>query len=91
MSQHGTPCFLLILVLLLSDHMSHSQHWSYGLRPGGKREIENIQDTYPESQNEVSLFTEPQHLGCSLPQSRIGLMKEALINWLEGETGRKKM
>ncbi|XP_066449617.1 progonadoliberin-1 [Eleutherodactylus coqui] len=88
MSHAGTPCFLLILVLLLSDHMGHSQHWSYGMRPGGKRNIESLQDSYPE--NEVSLLTEPQHLECSLPQNRFGLVKGALMNWLEGENGRKK-
>ncbi|XP_069800436.1 progonadoliberin-1 [Dendropsophus ebraccatus] len=90
MSHRGTPCFLLVLALLMSDHMSHSQHWSYGLRPGGKREIESLQDAYPE--NEVSFrAAEPQRLECSLPQNRLGLMKEALMNWLEGDTGRKKM
>ncbi|XP_075711542.1 progonadoliberin-1 isoform X2 [Rhinoderma darwinii] len=91
MSHRGIPCFLLVLVLLLSDHMSHSQHWSYGLQPGGKRDIEGLQDSYPEAQNEVSLFTEPQRLECSLSQNRLGLMKGALMNWLEGENGRKKM
>ncbi|KAG8538476.1 hypothetical protein GDO81_009040 [Engystomops pustulosus] len=90
MTFRGTPCFLLILVLLLSDHMSYSQHWSYGLRPGGKRDIESLQDPYPETQNEVSLFTEPQRLECSLPQNRLALMKGALVNWLR-ENERKKM
>ncbi|KAM3924327.1 progonadoliberin-1 [Leptodactylus fuscus] len=90
MNHRGTPCFLLVLVLLLSDHMCYTQHWSYGLRPGGKRDIESLQDSYPETQNEVSLFTEPQRLECSLPQNKLGLMGGALMNWL-GENGRKKM
>ncbi|XP_073413248.1 progonadoliberin-1 [Dendrobates tinctorius] len=91
MSHRGTPCFLFILVLLLSDHMSYSQHWSYGLQPGGKRDLETLQDSYPETQNEVSLFTEPKRLECFLPQNRFSIIRGALMNWLEGENGRKKM
>ncbi|KAM4037684.1 progonadoliberin-1 [Anomaloglossus baeobatrachus] len=92
MSHRGTPCFLLIFVLLLSNHMTYSQHWSFGLRPGGKRDLESLQDSYPEiQQNDVSLFTEPQRLECSLPQNRLGIMRGAMMNWLEGDNSRKKM
>lgn len=43
-----TVVLLLAVVLLLSSHMSHGQHWSYGLRPGGKREVESLQESYAE-------------------------------------------
>ncbi|XP_068128424.1 progonadoliberin-1 isoform X2 [Hyperolius riggenbachi] len=79
---------LLVIVLLLSPLLTHAQHWSYGLRPGGKREVENLQESYAEVPNEVSLFTEPQKLECSIPQDRL---RGALMNWLEGDNGRKKI
>ncbi|XP_075061269.1 progonadoliberin-1 [Mixophyes fleayi] len=91
MSRCATISLFIAIVLLLSDHVSHGQHWSYGLRPGGKRDIESLQETYPEVPNEVSLFTEPQRLECSIPQSRLSLMRGALMSWLEGENGRKKI
>ncbi|CAI9555449.1 unnamed protein product [Staurois parvus] len=78
MSRHGT-IVLLLSVVLLSSHMSHGQHWSYGLRPGGKREVESLQDSYAEVPNEVS-FTEPQHLECSIPQNRHSLLRDALVS-----------
>ncbi|KAM4677944.1 progonadoliberin-1 [Discoglossus pictus] len=82
---------LLILLLLFMANTSHAQHWSYGLRPGGKRDAENLQDTYPETANEVSLFTEPQRLECLGPQNRINVLKAALLNWLDGDNARKKI
>ncbi|KAM9311985.1 progonadoliberin-1 [Gastrophryne carolinensis] len=82
---------LLLVILLVSDHMSHAQHWSYGLRPGGKRDAESLQDAYGEVPNEVSLFTEPQRLECSNLQNRLNLLRGALINWLEGDNARKKI
>ncbi|XP_075455113.1 progonadoliberin-1 [Ascaphus truei] len=82
---------LSFLFLLLSSEVSHAQHWSYGLRPGGKRDSENLQDPYPEVPNEVSLFTEPQRLECLIPQSRLSIFKGALTSWLEGENARKKI
>ncbi|XP_018421290.1 PREDICTED: progonadoliberin-1-like [Nanorana parkeri] len=90
MSPHGTVGVLLVIALLLSSHMSQAQHWSYGLRPGGKREVESLQDSYSEVPNEVS-FMEPQHLECSIPQNRLSLVREALMNWLEGDNARKKI
>nr|Q90Y63.1 RecName: Full=Progonadoliberin-1; AltName: Full=Progonadoliberin I; Contains: RecName: Full=Gonadoliberin-1; AltName: Full=Gonadoliberin I; AltName: Full=Gonadotropin-releasing hormone I; Short=GnRH I; AltName: Full=LHRH I; AltName: Full=Luliberin I; AltName: Full=Luteinizing hormone-releasing hormone I; Contains: RecName: Full=GnRH-associated peptide 1; AltName: Full=GAP1; AltName: Full=GnRH-associated peptide I; Flags: Precursor [Aquarana catesbeiana]AAL05972.1 gonadotropin-releasing hormone  len=90
MSRHVTVVLLLAIVLLLSSHMIHGQHWSYGLRPGGKREVESLQESYAEVPNEVS-FTELQHLECSIPQNRISLVRDALMNWLEGENARKKI
>ncbi|XP_055518406.1 progonadoliberin-1-like [Leucoraja erinacea] len=36
----------LVVVSMLFVHMSSSQHWSYGLRPGGKRETnDNVMDS----------------------------------------------
>uniref|UniRef100_A0A8C5PHX0 Progonadoliberin n=1 Tax=Leptobrachium leishanense TaxID=445787 RepID=A0A8C5PHX0_9ANUR len=88
------PCgtsTLLLLVLLYFDHICYAQHWSYGLRPGGKRVPETLQDSYSETPNEVALFTEPQRLECSIPQTRLSVMKEALMSWLDGENQRKKL
>ncbi|KAM8972832.1 progonadoliberin-1 [Pelodytes ibericus] len=90
MRHRGTPVMLLV-VLLFFDHVSHAQHWSYGLRPGGKRDPEALQDSYAENPNEVALFTEPQRLECSVPQNRYNLLKGALMDWLDGENTRKKL
>ncbi|XP_063301601.1 progonadoliberin-1 [Pelobates fuscus] len=89
--RHSGTSALLLLVFLYFDHVSHAQHWSYGLRPGGKRVPETIQDSYSETPNEVALFTEPQRLECSIPQSRISVLKDALLSWLDGENERKKI
>ncbi|OCT90060.1 progonadoliberin-1 [Xenopus laevis] len=84
------PTFaLLFLVLLFSAHVSDAQHWSYGLRPGGKRDTESLQDMYHETPNEVALFPELERLECSVPQSRLNVLRGALMNWLEGENRKK--
>ncbi|KAE8619103.1 hypothetical protein XENTR_v10009605 [Xenopus tropicalis] len=80
---------LLLLVLLFSAHVGHAQHWSYGLRPGGKRDAESLQDMYPETPNEVPLFPELERLECSVPQSRLNVLRGALMSWLDGENRKK--
>uniref|UniRef100_A0A6I8RRC4 Progonadoliberin n=1 Tax=Xenopus tropicalis TaxID=8364 RepID=A0A6I8RRC4_XENTR len=76
---------LLLLVLLFSAHVGHAQHWSYGLRPGGKRDAESLQDMYPETPNEVPLFPELERLECSVPQSRLNVLRGALVNGAESK------
>ncbi|XP_053320845.1 progonadoliberin-1 [Spea bombifrons] len=90
MRRCGAPILVLVVLFFFLDHGSHAQHWSYGLRPGGKRDAESLQDSY-ETPNEVALFTEPQRLECSIPQSRLNVLRGALMSWLDGENPRKKM
>ncbi|XP_061907706.1 progonadoliberin-1-like [Entelurus aequoreus] len=40
------PCPVLVLWLLLVLPQSHSQHWSYGLSPGGKRGLDDCLDQH---------------------------------------------
>jgi hypothetical protein len=43
------PKLLAVLILLTSCvEGCSSQHWSYGLRPGGKRNAENLVDSFQE-------------------------------------------
>ncbi|KAM6221059.1 progonadoliberin-1 [Rhynchocyon petersi] len=70
-----------------------SQHWSYGLRPGGKRNVENLVDSFQEIAKEVDQLEEPQHFECTIHQMRSPLrnLKGALESLVEEETGQKKI
>ncbi|XP_007936950.1 progonadoliberin-1 [Orycteropus afer afer] len=70
-----------------------SQHWSYGLRPGGKRNAESLIDSFQEIAKEVDQLAEPQHLECTIHQLRSPLrdLKGALESLIEEETGQKKI
>nr|BBB06261.1 gonadotropin releasing hormone peptide [Microhyla ornata] len=84
----GVTGLLLIMVLLVSEHTSDAQHWSYDMQPGGKRDAESLQDAYGEVPNEVPLFTEHQRIECASLQNRLNLLRGALIHWLDGDNAR---
>nr|XP_015093776.1 progonadoliberin-1 isoform X2 [Vicugna pacos] len=70
-----------------------SQHWSYGLRPGGKRNAENVIDSFQEIAKEVDRLAEPQRFECTIHQPRSPLrdLKGALESLIEEETEQKKI
>ncbi|XP_070924584.1 progonadoliberin-1 isoform X1 [Macaca nemestrina] len=82
----------LILLTLCVEGCS-SQHWSYGLRPGGKRDAENLMDSFQEIVKEVGQLAETQHFECTMHQPRSPLqdLKGALESLIEEETGQKKI
>ncbi|XP_016069671.1 PREDICTED: progonadoliberin-1 [Miniopterus natalensis] len=67
------------------------QHWSYGLRPGGKRNAENLIDSFQEVTKVVDQLAEPQRFKCILhkPRSALGELEGALESLIEEETGQK--
>ncbi|KAM9622856.1 progonadoliberin-1 isoform 2-T2 [Trichechus inunguis] len=88
------PKLLVGLILLtLCVVGSSSQHWSYGLRPGGKRNAENLIDSFQEIAKEVDQLAEPQRFECTIHQlySPLRDLKRALESLIEEETGQKKI
>ncbi|XP_055284124.1 progonadoliberin-1 [Moschus berezovskii] len=89
-----TPKYLAGLILLTLCVVGCSgQHWSYGLRPGGKRNAENVIDSFQEIAKEVEQPVEPKRCGCIVHQSHSPLrdLKEALESLIEEETGQRKI
>ncbi|XP_029059763.1 progonadoliberin-1 [Monodon monoceros] len=87
-----SPKLLAGLILLtLCVVGCSSQHWSYGLRPGGKRNAENVLDSFQETAKEVGQPAEPQRLQCTIHERRSPLrdLKGALESLIEEETGQK--
>ncbi|KAM7321368.1 hypothetical protein ACRRTK_019460 [Alexandromys fortis] len=86
---------LIAAVLLLSLGLEgcSSQHWSYGLRPGGKRSAEHLVDSFQEMGKEVDQPAEPQHFECTAhwPRSPLRDLRGALESLIEEETRQKKM
>ncbi|XP_004630729.1 progonadoliberin-1 [Octodon degus] len=82
----------LVLLTLCVEHGS-CQHWSYGLRPGGKRNAETLAESFQEIAQELDQLAEPQHLECTLhrPRSPLRDLKGALESLIEEETGQKKI
>uniref|UniRef100_A0A8W4FI42 Progonadoliberin n=1 Tax=Sus scrofa TaxID=9823 RepID=A0A8W4FI42_PIG len=71
-----------LLLLTLCVVGCSSQHWSYGLRPGGKRNAENVIDSFQEMAKEVARLAEPQRFECTAHQPRSPLrdLKGALVS-----------
>ncbi|DAA26683.1 progonadoliberin-1 [Bos indicus] len=89
-----TPKLLAGLILLILCVVGCSgQHWSYGLRPGGKRNAENVIDSFQEIAKEVDQPVEPKCCGCIVHQSHSPLrdLKAALESLIEEETGQRKI
>ncbi|XP_057580413.1 progonadoliberin-1 [Hippopotamus amphibius kiboko] len=87
------PKLLAGLILLTLCVVGCSgQHWSYGLRPGGKRNAENVIDSFQEIAKEVNQPAETQHFECIIQhRSPLRDLKGALESLIEEETGQKKM
>ncbi|XP_016003657.1 progonadoliberin-1 [Rousettus aegyptiacus] len=75
---------LILLTLCVAG--CSSQHWSYGLRPGGKRNVENLIDSFQEMTQEVDQLAEPQRFECTIRQPRSALrdLKGALVSYSDG-------
>ncbi|XP_010346050.1 progonadoliberin-1 [Saimiri boliviensis] len=82
---------LILLTLCVAG--CSSQHWSYGLRPGGKRDAENFIDSFQEIVKEVGQLEETQHFECTVHQPRFPPrdLKGALESLIEEETRQKKI
>ncbi|XP_051051738.1 progonadoliberin-1 [Phodopus roborovskii] len=82
-----------VLLLSLCLEGCSSQHWSYGLRPGGKRNAEHLGDSFQEMGKDVDQLAEPQHFECTVhwPRSPLRDLRGALESLIEEETRQKKM
>ena len=40
--------FVSVLLFVMSVEICLAQHWSYGLQPGGKRNAENLAESFQE-------------------------------------------
>ncbi|KFV04576.1 PREDICTED: progonadoliberin-1 [Pterocles gutturalis] len=85
--------FASILLFVMSVEICLAQHWSYGLQPGGKRNAEDLAESFPEIADEVDKLGEVQKTGCpgSSQHSRFRDLKEAMESLMEGEARRKKI
>ncbi|XP_029324604.1 progonadoliberin-1 isoform X2 [Mus caroli] len=72
-----------ILLLTVCLEGCSSQHWSYGLRPGGKRNTEHLVDSFQEMGKEVDQMAEPQHFECTVhwPRSPLRDLRGALVSY----------
>ncbi|XP_030407889.1 progonadoliberin-1 [Gopherus evgoodei] len=85
--------FVRFLIFILSVEICLAQHWSYGLQPGGKRDAENLVESFQEIASEMEKIGELQHFECTGPHQRsvLGGLKGALASLIEGDAGRKKI
>ncbi|NWU48648.1 GON1 protein, partial [Dromas ardeola] len=74
--------FVSVLVFVMSVEICSAQHWSYGLQPGGKRNAENLVESFQEIANEMEKPGEAQKTECpgSEQHSRLGELKEAVVS-----------
>ncbi|XP_051784407.1 progonadoliberin-1-like [Erpetoichthys calabaricus] len=88
----STVLWLVLALTILAD-ICYGQHWSYGLRPGGKRDVEKMKDVLQDIPGDSDKFENADHPGCILaPQCRkLNGLKEVLVSLIEGEPGRKKV
>ncbi|XP_060107129.1 progonadoliberin-1 [Heteronotia binoei] len=85
--------FTSFLLLLICGAIGFAQHWSYGLQPGGKRDAENLIESFQEMANEMDKLGELQHFECTAAHQRPTFrgLKGALASLIDGETGQKKI
>ncbi|KAM9165395.1 progonadoliberin-1 [Pangshura tecta] len=85
--------FVRFLMFILSVEICLAQHWSYGLQPGGKRDAENLVESFQEIASEMEKIGELQHFECTGPHqhSMLGGLKGVLASLIEGDAGRKKI
>ncbi|XP_006992091.3 progonadoliberin-1 isoform X1 [Peromyscus maniculatus bairdii] len=82
-----------VLLLSLCLEGCSSQHWSYGLRPGGKRNAEHLVESFQEMGEDVDQLAEPQHFECTVhwPRSPLRDLRGALESLIEEESRQKKI
>ncbi|XP_015673988.1 progonadoliberin-1 [Protobothrops mucrosquamatus] len=78
-------------LLLISLSTCFAQHWSYGFQPGGKRDVENLRDSFQEIENEVDKAGEMQPFECNVPRQHFTLRGLKSASLTEGEKGQKKI
>ncbi|XP_027638048.2 progonadoliberin-1 [Falco peregrinus] len=85
--------FVSVLLFVMSVEICLAQHWSYGLQPGGKRNAENLAESFQEIANEMEKLGEAQKAECpgSYQRSRFSDLREAMESLIEGEARRKKI
>ncbi|NXO55823.1 GON1 protein, partial [Aramus guarauna] len=74
--------FICALLFIVSVEICLAQHWSYGLQPGGKRNTENLEESFQETTNEMEKLGEVQKSECpgSYQRSRFSDLKEAMVS-----------
>ncbi|NXV51729.1 GON1 protein, partial [Uria aalge] len=74
--------FVSVLLFVMAVEICSGQHWSYGLQPGGKRNAENLGESFQEIANEMEKLGEAQRPECpgSEKHSRLGELKEAMVS-----------
>ncbi|XP_007428205.1 progonadoliberin-1 [Python bivittatus] len=84
-----SSCFLLLISLSICC----AQHWSYGFQPGGKRDVENLIDSFQEIENEMEKAGKLQPFECNVPRQHFTLrgLTGGLASLIEGEKGQKKI
>uniref|UniRef100_A0A8D0E7B5 Progonadoliberin-1 n=1 Tax=Salvator merianae TaxID=96440 RepID=A0A8D0E7B5_SALMN len=93
MEKTGT-LFTRFFLVAISLTVCSTQHWSFGLQPGGKRDAENLIESFQEQlTNEVDKLGELQHFECNIPHQRPLLrgLKAILASLSEGEKEQKKI
>ncbi|NXT55669.1 GON1 protein, partial [Pluvianellus socialis] len=74
--------FVSVLLFVVSVEICLAQHWSYGLQPGGKRNAENLVESFQEIANDMGKSGEVQEAECpgSHQRSRFSDLKEAMVS-----------
>ncbi|NP_001074346.1 progonadoliberin-1 precursor [Gallus gallus] len=82
-----------VLLFTASVAICLAQHWSYGLQPGGKRNAENLVESFQEIANEMESLGEGQKAECpgSYQHPRLSDLKETMASLIEGEARRKEI
>ncbi|XP_019478155.1 progonadoliberin-1 isoform X1 [Meleagris gallopavo] len=82
-----------VLLFTTSVAICLAQHWSYGLQPGGKRNVENLVESFQEIANEMENLGEAQKAECpgSYQHPSLSNLKETMASLIEGEARRKKI
>ncbi|XP_069733763.1 progonadoliberin-1 [Phaenicophaeus curvirostris] len=85
--------FVSVLLFVVSAGICLAQHWSFGLQPGGKRNAENLVESFQEIANEMEKLGEMPRTECpgSYQHSRLSDLKEAVESLIEGEARRRKI
>ncbi|XP_069488329.1 progonadoliberin-2 [Ambystoma mexicanum] len=86
MACHRKLLVLLFVLVAVSAHLTHAQHWSHGWYPGGKRELDFAQS--PEVSEEIKLCDGDECAYFRNPRKTI--VKNILADLLARRMQRKK-